>query len=137
MSIWPKPVQYPHPPLLMSGGSDGSAKLAAEHRSSMGVLRIQDYETAHRSINIYKKTARANGWEPKPENIMLAMNCSVAPTAEEAIDTLKKGYEYFFGVLGGGLRTAQKLVVQKTRYYSGDEDAERQRKKFDTHKQLT
>lgn len=137
VSIWPKPLQFPHPPLLMSGGSDGSAKLAAEHNSSMGVLRIQDYETAHRSINTYKETARVNGWEPSPENIMLAMNCVVAPTVEEALDTLTKGYEYFFGVLGGGIRTAQKLVVQKTRYYKDDEDATRQRQKFESHKQLT
>ena len=137
VSIWPRPLQYPHPPLLMSGGSDASAKLAAEHHSSMGVLRIQDYETAHRSIDIYKESARASGWEPEPENIMLAMNCCVAPTTEEAVETLKAGIEFFFGVLGGGIRTAQKLVVQKTRYYKDDEDAARQRKKFEAHSQLT
>ncbi len=89
----------------MSGSSDGSARLAAETGATMGVLRIQNYEAAHHSINTYKEHARKHGWEPKPENVMLAMNCCVAPTREEAMDTLSRGYDYFFGVLGGGIRT--------------------------------
>lgn len=137
VSIWPKPLQQPHPEILMSGSSEGSARLAAETRATMGVLRIQDYEAAHHSIDIYREHARKHGWEPKPENIMLAMNCCVAPTKEEAMETLSRGYEYFFGVLGGGIRTAQRLVVQKTRYYKDDSDAERQAKKLSRHQQLS
>ena len=40
-------------------------------------------------------------------------------------------------MLGGGIRTAQKLVVQKTRYFGDKEDAERQMQKLQSHKQLT
>jgi alkanesulfonate monooxygenase SsuD/methylene tetrahydromethanopterin reductase-like flavin-dependent oxidoreductase (luciferase family) len=137
VSIWPRPLQQPYPEILMSGSSDGSARLAAETGATMGVLRIQNYEAAHHSINTYKEHARKHGWEPKPENVMLAMNCCVAPTREEAMDTLSRGYDYFFGVLGGGIRTAQRLVVQKTRYYKDEGDAERQSKKFSGHAQLT
>jgi len=137
VSIWPKPAQKPHPEIVMSASSDGSARLAAKHRATMGVLRIQDYETAHRSIDVYREHARECGWVPGPENIILAMNCSVAPTKEEAMQTLRSGYEYFFGVLGGGIRTAQKLVVQKTRYFNDDADAERQTSKLQAHKQLS
>ena len=68
---------------------------------------------------------------------MFAMNCSLAPTKKEAMDTLEGGYDYFFNVLGGGIRTAQKLVVQKTRYFGDKEDAERQMDKLQAHKQLT
>ena len=135
VSIWPRPMQQPHPQILMSGSSDGSARLAAEHGATMGVLRIQDYATAHRSIDVYREHARKCGWQPKPENIMLAMNCSVAPTKEEAMETLQRGYEYFFGVLGGG--TAQRLVVQKTRYFKDEGDAERQTQKLARHRQLS
>ena len=53
------------------------------------------------------------------------------------METLTGGYEYFFNVLGGGIRTAQKLVVQKTRYFGDKEDAERQMEKLQSHKQLT
>ena len=137
VSIWPKPAQKPHPEIVMSASSDASAKLAAEHRATMGVLRVQNYETAHRSINVYKERARTCGWEPQSRNIILAMNCSIAPTKEEAMETLKGGYDYFFNVLGGGIRTAQRLVVQKTRYFNDEADAERQIAKLQRHKQLT
>ena len=43
--------------------------------------------------------------------------------AQEAKSLLQSGQEYFFGVLGGGIRTAQKLVVQKSRYYGSAEEA--------------
>ncbi len=137
VSIWPKPAQKPHPEIVMSASSDGSARLAAEHRATMGVLRVQDYETAHHSIDVYKEHARKLGWEPRPHNIILAMNCCVAPSKDEAIRTLRKGYDYFFNVLGGGIRTAQRLVVQKTRYFKDDHDAERQTTKLRTHNQLS
>lgn len=137
VSIWPRPLQQPHPPLLMSASSEQSARLAAEHRATMGVLRINNYEAAHHSIGVYKKHARKGGWEPRPENIMLAMNCCIAPTKEEAMETLTRGYDYFFNVLGGGIRTAQRLVVQKTRYYEDEKDAERQTEKLSGHKRLS
>lgn len=137
VSIWPKPAQKPHPEIVMSASSDGSARLAAEHGATMGVLRVQDYETAHHSLNVYKEHARMLGWEPQPHNIILAMNCCVAPSKDEAVKTLRRGYDYFFNVLGGGIRTAQRLVVQKTRYFKDDQDAERQTTKLRTHNQLS
>ena len=137
VSIWPRPAQKPHPEIVMSASSDASARLAAEHRATMGVLRIQNYETAHRSIDVYREHARRHGWEPEARNIILAMNCCVAPTKDEAVDTLRRGYDYFFNVLGGGIRTAQRLVVQKTRYFRDREDAERQSAKLQKHKNLS
>lgn len=137
VSIWPRPAQKPHPEIVMSASSDGSARMAAEHRATMGVLRVQDYETAHHSIDVYREHARKHGWQPEPHNIILAMNCCVAPTRDEAVQTLKRGYDYFFNVLGGGIRTAQRLVVQKTRYFKDDHDAERQTTKLRTHNQLS
>lgn len=137
VSIWPKPAQKPHPEIVMSASSDGSARLAAEHGATMGVLRVQDYETAHHSIDVYREHARKLGWEPQPHNIILAMNCCVAPSKDEAVKTLRRGYDYFFNVLGGGIRTAQRLVVQKTRYFKDDQDAERQTTKLRTHNQLS
>jgi alkanesulfonate monooxygenase SsuD/methylene tetrahydromethanopterin reductase-like flavin-dependent oxidoreductase (luciferase family) len=137
VSIWPKPAQKPHPEIVMSASSDASAKLAAKHRATMGVLRVQDYDTAHRSINVYKEQARACGWEPRARNIIIAMNCCVAPTKEEAMATLRGGYDYFFNVLGGGIRTAQRLVVQKTRYFQDEGDAQRQTTKLQQHNQLS
>src|ERR687883_813165 len=36
ISIWPRPVQRPHPPIYMSGSSPESGELAARHRVRLG-----------------------------------------------------------------------------------------------------
>ena len=56
---------------------------------------------------------------------MVGMPCSIADTVEEAMETLKSGTKFFLGVLGGGIRTAQRLVLQKTRYYREEAHKER------------
>jgi alkanesulfonate monooxygenase SsuD/methylene tetrahydromethanopterin reductase-like flavin-dependent oxidoreductase (luciferase family) len=61
---------------------------------------------------------------------MVGVTCCIAPTYEEAKKILETGQEYFFGVLGGGIRTAQQLVVQKTRYYGSAEESAKLRGKF-------
>ncbi len=117
VSIWPRPVQQPHPPLVMSGTSRESATLAAELGATMGVLRLTNFDEARAMMDIYRGVARDNGWEPTADNFMVGMGVSIADSKEEAIETMKSGQKFFFEVLGGGIRTAQRLVIQKTRYF--------------------
>ena len=121
VSIWPRPVQQPHPPLLMSGTSRESATLAAELGATMGVLRLTHFGEARAMQDVYRGVARDNGWEPEADNFMVGMGCCIADTKEEAIETMKSGQKFFFEVLGGGIRTAQRLVIQKTRYFEHEE----------------
>jgi alkanesulfonate monooxygenase SsuD/methylene tetrahydromethanopterin reductase-like flavin-dependent oxidoreductase (luciferase family) len=117
VSIWPRPFQKPHPPVLMSASSPESARFAAERRAIMGMVMLTDLASAKESIRVYRETARAAGWEPGPEHILIGAQTCVAATYEEAKRTLSGGLKYFYDVLAGGPRTAQRLVVQKTRYY--------------------
>ncbi len=137
VSIWPRPVQQPYPRMMMSASSDASAKLAAEAGSSAGFLRIVDFETTRRQIQVYMDHARQCGWVPRPDDIMIGMNCCIAPTYEEAKEILQAGQKYFFGVLGGGIRTAQQLVIQKTRYFEDEGAAEKFIKKAQVQKEAT
>ena len=125
VSIWPRPVQQPYPRMMMSASSDASARLAAEVGSSAGFLRIVDFDSARRQIKVYKDRARECGWEPTADDVMIGMNCCIAPTYEEAKAILQNGQKYFFGVLGGGIRTAQRLVIQKTRYFHDEGAADK------------
>jgi alkanesulfonate monooxygenase SsuD/methylene tetrahydromethanopterin reductase-like flavin-dependent oxidoreductase (luciferase family) len=118
VSIWPRPLQKPHPRVLMSAASPESAKFAAEHRAIMGVVMLPDLEGAKRSIAVYKETARANGWEPGPEDILIGAHTLVADTFEEAKSHLGAGTKYFYDVLSGGTRSAMRIVTQKSRYYN-------------------
>ena len=74
---------------------------------------------------MYIDLASKDGWEPGPEHFMVGMPCSIADSVEQAMATLKSGTKFFLGVLGGGIRTAQRLVLQKTRYYREEAHKER------------
>ncbi len=120
VSIWPKPIQSPHPPILMSGGSPSSARFAAEHRAVMGILRVLDFGQARQLINIYRQKARDDGWEPGPDRFMVGVPTAVAETFDEAKRELHDGTQYFFDILQGGINRAQQLVINQTRFNADD-----------------
>ena len=120
VSIWPRPYQKPHPPVLMSASTPESAKFAAERRAIMGMVMLPDLASAKESIKVYYATARANGWEPTPDHILIGAHTCVADNFAEAKSNFAEGLKYFYDVLAGGPRTAQRIVVQKTRYYQDD-----------------
>jgi alkanesulfonate monooxygenase SsuD/methylene tetrahydromethanopterin reductase-like flavin-dependent oxidoreductase (luciferase family) len=117
VSIWPRPFQKPHPPVLMSASTPESARFAAQHRAIMGIVLLPDLDTARECIRVYTETARENGWEPGPEHILVGMHMCIADTDAEAQRHMGEALRYFYEVLGGGPRTAARLVMQKTRYY--------------------
>ncbi|NQU70985.1 MAG: LLM class flavin-dependent oxidoreductase [Rhodospirillales bacterium] len=125
VSIWPRPIQQPHPPILMSASSPESARFAAKHHAKMGMVMLTDLDMARDCIRIYKETAREYGWEPAVDDILVGAHTFVDEDPEVAKKYLGDGLEYFYHVLFGGPRTAQRLVVQGTRYY--EEDANRER----------
>ncbi len=120
VSIWPKPVQQPYPPILLSGGSPTSARFAAGHKAVMGILRVLNFDQALELISIYKDKAREDGWEPGPDRFMVGVPTAVAETFKEARRELHDGTQYFFDVLQGGINRALQLVVQKTRFNADD-----------------
>ena len=125
VSIWPKPVQQPMPRIVMSASSEQSARIAAKNRAIAGILALTSMENGREAIARYKRLALEYGWRVTPQDILIGMPCCVAPTYDEAKKLLQSGQEYFFGVLGGGIRTAQKLVVQKSRYYGSAAEAKK------------
>jgi alkanesulfonate monooxygenase SsuD/methylene tetrahydromethanopterin reductase-like flavin-dependent oxidoreductase (luciferase family) len=136
ISIWPKPVQK-MPTILMSGDSELSAKLCAMHRAVLGILRVPTIDYAKEKMNEYRTLAAQNGWTPGPEHFMVAMQCVVADTDKEARELLKEGNRYFNQILMGGQRTAQQLVLTKTRYLKSQEDIARRDFKMKVSKEMT
>ena len=125
VSIWPKPFQKPHPPLVISATTPESAKFAAEMRATMGMVLISDLALAKECIQVYREAARAAGWEPRAEHILIGMHTVIAETDEIAKREMEKARSYFDRVLMGGPRTAGRLVLQKTRYYQDEANRER------------
>ena len=117
ISIWPKPYQKPHPPILMSASNEESAEFAGQHRAMMGMTLIADLGVAKRCIETYKQAARGEGLEPTPEHILLGYNTCIADTDDEAREIMREGQRYFHRVLMHSIRDAQRLVIQKSRFF--------------------
>jgi len=137
VSIWPKPMQKPHPPLVISASNADSAKFAAEVRATMGMVLLADLPSGKECIRVYKETAKASGWEPTADNILVGMHTCIAETDEEARRQLAHGLKYFDEVLMGGLQASQRIVLQKTRYFENEESRDRWKSRLDKRKTLT
>ena len=120
VSIWPRPYQKPHPPIVMSGSSEPSARLAGKHHAILGLSNVITRAHTKSLIAAYKDSAAENGWTPGPQDVIIGFPCSIAEDAGEADETLTKGRKFFVEVLAGGQRTAQRIVLQETRYYSDE-----------------
>jgi alkanesulfonate monooxygenase SsuD/methylene tetrahydromethanopterin reductase-like flavin-dependent oxidoreductase (luciferase family) len=97
ISIWPRPVQVPHPPVLVSGNSPDSGDFAARHGFSIGIAFMPP-AAAGRAAAHYRSAAAAAGWAPAPENIVYRLFAYVAPTDEQA---RRDCTEHQFSGLGG------------------------------------
>ena len=120
VSIWPRPMQKPHPRIMMSCSNEASARVAAQKRAMFGLANLQTFDNARMLMKVYRDEAKACGWEPTPDDFVIALTASVDEDADLAKDRLTEGRRYFAKVLGGGLRTAQQIVLQKTRYMDDD-----------------
>jgi alkanesulfonate monooxygenase SsuD/methylene tetrahydromethanopterin reductase-like flavin-dependent oxidoreductase (luciferase family) len=118
VSIWPRPVQQPAPPVMMSGSTRESARFCGLNRVKLGIVRISDLESVRECIEEYKAAAEEAGWTPEPDDIMIGFYASIAETAAEARKNLQSGSDYFLTVLSEGMRTAGQLVLQKSQYYT-------------------
>ena len=83
VNIWPRPIQQPAPPVWMTGMSVDSGRLAAERRHVIGTLLSAG--TAKPMYDMYRQTARANGWEAGPDRFAYAAVVGVGSTREDGL----------------------------------------------------
>lgn len=83
ISIWPRPVQAPHPPIYMSGSSPESAEFAARHRVSLG-LAVTTLDRAAEAAQRYRERAALAGWQPRPEDVLYRLSFHVADSDAQA-----------------------------------------------------
>src|SRR5439155_19388583 len=88
ISIWPKPVQHPHPPIYMSGSSPESGEFAARNHVRLG-LAFTTVPLARDAVRHYRAQAALAGWEPGPEDILYRVAAHVGDSDQEALDDLQ------------------------------------------------
>jgi alkanesulfonate monooxygenase SsuD/methylene tetrahydromethanopterin reductase-like flavin-dependent oxidoreductase (luciferase family) len=118
ISIWPRPVQQPHPPIYMSGSSPESAEFAARYHLGLG-FAVTRIPLARQSSRLYRQEAQAAGWEPTPDDILYRVGIHVADTDAHAYAELQAAG----GARGGLLSSMNRAVheaVANTGYYGRD-----------------
>ena len=83
VSVWPRTVQDPHPPVFFSGNSDESAEFAGRMKLSLAV-GFAPPPKVKMQVDIYKAAARAAGWEPTHDNVLYRGRMILGETDEDA-----------------------------------------------------
>jgi alkanesulfonate monooxygenase SsuD/methylene tetrahydromethanopterin reductase-like flavin-dependent oxidoreductase (luciferase family) len=130
ISIWPKPLQKPHPRLFMSASNPESAALAARYRATMGVAFINELSWARELMDGYKEAARSCGWSPTPDNMLTAHMVVIADSDAEAYELMESGHHYLHDVLLASQGGANRMVIQQSAIYAGAKPANDLSRKF-------
>ena len=85
ISIWPRPVQQPYPPIYMSGSSPESRELAARYRLGLG-LAYNPIPLARQAVRHYREQAALAGWEPTPDQVLYRVPIHLADTDAQALE---------------------------------------------------
>jgi alkanesulfonate monooxygenase SsuD/methylene tetrahydromethanopterin reductase-like flavin-dependent oxidoreductase (luciferase family) len=126
ISIWPRPVQQPHPPIYMSGSSPESGEMAARHRVSLG-FAVTTLPLASKAAKHYRAKCADYGWQPTPDNVLYRLSVHVAESDEEALSDLTASGA---GELRAGFALSNRALdneVAKQGYYGRDEENQRGR----------
>jgi alkanesulfonate monooxygenase SsuD/methylene tetrahydromethanopterin reductase-like flavin-dependent oxidoreductase (luciferase family) len=97
VAVWPRPVQQPHPPILVAGNSPASARYAARQRCRLGLSFVPAARAAE-LVAVYRAEAHAVGWEPAAEDVLCRQFALVAETDDEAGSLVLR---YGYGDLSG------------------------------------
>ena len=126
ISIWPRPVQLPHPPIYMSGSSPEAGEFAAQNRVGLG-FAVTTLPQACKAAAYYREQAALAGWEPGPDDIIYRLGFHVAETDEAALADLEEGTR---GQRPVGLTLSNKALeaeVAEAGYFGRDAAAQRNR----------
>jgi len=83
ISIWPRPVQTPHPEMFMSGASPEAGEFAARNGIGVG-FAFSTVPLAKKAAAHYRACAAQAGWEPSSDKVLYRALFHVADTDEQA-----------------------------------------------------
>jgi alkanesulfonate monooxygenase SsuD/methylene tetrahydromethanopterin reductase-like flavin-dependent oxidoreductase (luciferase family) len=117
VSIWPRPIQLPTPPIYCSGSSRESGEFAARKRVGLG-LAFTNLPLAAEAARFYRDKAAEHGWQPTPDHIIYQLPVHVGETDAAAFEQVRPAIEH--GVVSGGLVAANRLVSSSGFFGAGD-----------------
>jgi alkanesulfonate monooxygenase SsuD/methylene tetrahydromethanopterin reductase-like flavin-dependent oxidoreductase (luciferase family) len=125
ISIWPRPVQQPHPPIFMSGSSPEAGEFAARNHLKLG-FAVTTVPLAKEAARHYRAQALESGWEPEPDDILYRVAALVTETDDEAMEALNQGPGRTPALDSPALEAA----IARSGYFGRDEKAQRRRRRL-------
>ncbi len=89
VSVWPRPVQQPLPPVFVATRSDDALAYAAANHLGLGVSYDSVEDTA-RVVDKYVQLCQAAGWEPTEDQIVYRGGICLGETDQAAESCLAK-----------------------------------------------
>ena len=83
VSVWPKPLQEPLPPIYALGTSQEASDFAARNHIGLGVS-FGPFDAMGKVTGYYKQECARWGWQPEPHQIIYRANILIAETDEKA-----------------------------------------------------
>ena len=114
VSIWPRPLQQPHPPILLPADSDEGLEIAASRRVPTGSA-YRSTGRARAVFDRYRQLARQHGWAPGPEHCHLVRHVYVAETNARARAEAEPHLDYFWHKLLSYHRGSMALMASLRR----------------------
>jgi len=105
VSVWPRTLQEPHPPVFYSGNSRESIEFAAANRLNLAIGFAPVSRVAEH-VGYYKERAAEAGWSPTNENVLYRARCLVAADDETASAIISRSPAGRATAQGGGTATA-------------------------------
>jgi alkanesulfonate monooxygenase SsuD/methylene tetrahydromethanopterin reductase-like flavin-dependent oxidoreductase (luciferase family) len=91
ISVWPRPLQRPYPPVFISANSKESGSFAASHHLNVG-LSFCPPPVASQLSAFYREEAAKAGWEPAPENMLYRGFIHISETDQQAQEEVARNY---------------------------------------------
>ena len=111
VSIWPRPLQQPHPPIVLPADSDEGLDTAARRRVPTGVA-YRSLERSRLIFDKYRAAATRHGWTPTAEHCHVLRHIYVAETNARAREEAQPHLDYFWQSLLSYHRGSMKLFGQ-------------------------
>lgn len=102
LSVYPRPVQQPHPPIWMASLSPQTFELCGRYGLNLLCAPIFGFSvrTGATQIEEYRNALAAHGRDPKSARIASLSMTYVANSTQEALDDFKSGVMWYFRTLG-------------------------------------
>jgi len=106
LSVFPRPLQQPHPPIWMASLSNETFELCGRHGFNLLCAPVFGFnvQTGATQIEQYREGLKAHGRDPAQHGIAALTMTYVAETTQQALDEFQDGVMWY-------MRTFQKYVA--------------------------